>query len=111
MKPGRPWIAADLTAITGAPAAASAPFGYETGLDGQGQVARVVYRTTGSHIAELSIALQPGGAWHAADLSVIAKATDAVSAPFGYQTLHNGPTVGRVVYRNKRNHITQLSVS
>ena len=44
-----------LTAIAGAPQAASAPMGYTTDLVGQGPVARVVYLTTTGHIEELSV--------------------------------------------------------
>jgi hypothetical protein len=36
----------DLTAATGAPPAAGPPFGYTTRLDGQGEVARIVYEPT-----------------------------------------------------------------
>jgi hypothetical protein len=53
---GQRWMGADLTAIAGAPAAASNPDGFETNLTGQGPVARVDYRTTGGHIEELSVA-------------------------------------------------------
>jgi hypothetical protein len=50
------WSKADLTAITGAPAAAGVPMGYTTNLNGQGPVARVVYETTSGHVEELSVA-------------------------------------------------------
>jgi len=47
------WNPADLSAVAGAPAAASAPDGYETDF-ARGPVPRVVYRTAAGHIEELS---------------------------------------------------------
>src|SRR5215470_3320432 len=55
VRAGHPWKQADLTALTGAPAAAGNPAGYETHLDGQGSTGRVVYRTAGGHVEELSV--------------------------------------------------------
>ena len=104
---GQQWHAADLTVLSGAPAAASAPFGYTTEFSSEpGKVARVIYRTPGSHIVELS--LQPDGLWHAADLTAIAGAPAAASAPFGYVTVLNGQAmVARVVYRTPGSHIVE----
>ena len=51
---GGAWQADDLTAASGAPDAASAPFGYTTSLTGQVPAARVVYRAAGRDIEELS---------------------------------------------------------
>ena len=51
---GGSWQADDLTAVSGAPDAASAPFGYTTSLTGQVPAARVVYRAAGRDIEELS---------------------------------------------------------
>jgi hypothetical protein len=51
---GGSWQADDLTAVSGAPATASAPFGYTTTLTGQVPAARVVFRAAGNDIEELS---------------------------------------------------------
>ena len=51
---GGAWQADDLTAVSGAPDTASAPFGYTTSLTGQVPAARVVYRAAGNDIEELS---------------------------------------------------------
>jgi hypothetical protein len=51
----RLWHAADLTTITNAPTAASAPFAYTTGITDQGLAARVVYRAASGQVEELSM--------------------------------------------------------
>jgi hypothetical protein len=51
---GGSWQANDLTTASGAPDAASDPFGYTTHLAGQVPAARVVYRAAGRDIEELS---------------------------------------------------------
>jgi len=51
---GGAWQADDLTAVSGAPDTASAPFGYTTSLTGQVPAARVVYRAAGNDIEEPS---------------------------------------------------------
>src|SRR5262249_46104994 len=84
---GGSWSAVDLTALTGAPAAASASFGFTTTLTGQGPAARVVYRTAGRHIEEL--ALPSGGAGQADELTAVSGAPDSASAPSRATT---GPT-------------------
>src|SRR5262249_24808245 len=85
---GGGWSAVDLTAHTGAPTAAGAPFGYTTTLTDQGPAARVVYRTAGRHIEEL--ALPSGGAWQADDLTAVPGAPDTARAPLGYPTTPTG---------------------
>jgi hypothetical protein len=109
-QPGRPWIAVDLNDNAQAPAsanAASAPLGYETDLDGQDPVARVIYRTKGNHIEELNE--QPGRRWIAADLNNVAgvpASGNAATAAFAYTTMLDGQaTFGRVVYRTTSGHI------
>jgi hypothetical protein len=110
---GEDWQPADLTARTNAPAAASAPSGYDTFLAQQPESARVVYQTTGGDIEELSV--QGGGDWLAADLNVKAHApatARAASAPFGYFTiLDEQGSVARVIYRIANGHIEELNVS
>ena len=105
---GGSWSAVDLTALTGAPAAASSPSGYTTDLTGQGPAARVVYRTAGGDIEEL--ALPSGGSWQADDLTAVSGAPDAASAPFGYTTSLTGQVpAARVVYRAAGRDIEELS--
>src|SRR5262249_49516201 len=53
VSPSQGWHAADLTTLTDAPAAASAPFGFTTDLTDQSPATRVVYRTASGHIEEL----------------------------------------------------------
>ncbi|GAB1639580.1 hypothetical protein [Krasilnikovia sp. MM14-A1259] len=104
------WRSTDLTTLTGAPPAASAPYGYTTSLTGQGPVGRVVYLTANNRIQELSVTV--AGGWHSADLTALAGAPMGVSAPQAYTTnlAGQGP-VGRVVYRTPANRIQELSVT
>src|SRR5215472_8091135 len=108
---GGSWSAVDLTTLTGAPAAASAPSGYTTNLSGQGPAARVVYRTAGRHIEEL--ALPSGGSWSAVDLTTLTGAPAALGAPFGFTTSLTGQNpAARVVYRTAgQSHIEELASS
>src|SRR5215831_12212692 len=128
--PNQGWRAADLTALTDAPAAASAPFGFTTTLTGQDPAARVVYRTASGHIEELASSggswsavdltaltgaptaagTPSGGAWQADDLTAVSGAPDTASAPFGYTTSLTGQVpAARVVYRAAGNDIEELS--
>ena len=100
--PGEPgsWLQADLTALTGAPQAASAPSGYVT-PDG---AARVIYRDVSNNIAELYLA--PGQHWQSDTLNVAAGgAPQAASAPSGYVTPDG---TARVIYQDVNNNITEL---
>jgi hypothetical protein len=107
---GRGWIPANLTFLTGAPLAASAPFGYTTNLTGQGPVARAVYRTTDGHIEELNA--DGSHDWIPADLNFLTGAPLAASAPFGYTTNLTGEgPVARVVYRTTDGHIEELNAN
>src|SRR6516164_854131 len=110
--PNQGWHAADLTALTGAPAAASPPFGFTTSLTGQGPAARVVYRTAGGDIEEL--ALPSGGSWHASDLTALTGAPAAANtpfAPFGFATSLTGQApAARVVYRTAGRRIEELAL-
>jgi hypothetical protein len=104
------WSKADLTAITGAPAAAGVPMGYTTNLNGQGPVARVVYETTSGHVEELSATVASG--WSKADLTAITGAPAAAGVPMGYTTNLNGQgPVARVVYETTSGHVEELSVA
>src|SRR5215813_743873 len=106
--PNQGWHAADLTALTDAPAAASAPSGFTTTLTGQGPAARVVYRTASGHIEELA---SSGGSWSAVDLTALTGAPTAAGTPFGYTTTltDQGPAA-RVVYRTAGRHIEELAL-
>jgi hypothetical protein len=103
------WSPADLTAAAGAPAAASAPDGYETDF-ARGPVPRVVYRTAAGHIEELSLQVLGDGLWHARDLSVVAAgAPAATGVPSGAEFFLPGQgLVARVVYRTAAGHIEEL---
>ena len=108
---GGSWSAVDLTALTGAPAAASSPSGYTTDLTGQGPAARAVYRTAGGHIEELSLVI-PNQGWHAADLTALTGAPAAASPPFGFTTSLTGQDpAARVVYRTVSGDIEELASS
>jgi len=109
VRAGHPWTRADLTALTGAPAAAGNPAGYLTHLTGQGLAARVIYRTASGHVEELSVRV--GHPWTRADLTAITGAPAAAGNPAGYQTILGGESpVARVVYRTASGHIEQLTV-
>ena len=113
LSPGGSWLPNDLTNIAGAPLAASDPVAYLTNLPGQGPVARVVYRAVDGTIEELSV--QQGQQWQPANLSWIAGAPPAASAPIGFSSNpFIAPTfkdpVARVVYRTTSGNVEQLSV-
>mgnify|MGYP001589059519 FL=1 len=100
---GGTWQHADLTAITGAPPAASIKNAYSWGA---GQSKQVVYWTTDRHIHELYVVL--GGTWQHADLTAITKAP-----PFS--TLRNGYSWSagkskQVTFTTADDHIHELSV-
>ena len=91
LAPGGTWQQNDLTAITGAPPAAGAPFAYVT-PDG---LARVLY--TGSNGDIIELRLDPDG-WVQGDLTISVNsppAPSAASAPFAYVTPDK---VARVYY-------------
>ena len=103
------WNPADLSAVAGAPAAASAPDGYETDF-ARGPVPRVVYRTAAGHIEELSLQVLSDGKWHPRDLSAVAGAPAAVGVPSGYEIFLPGQGLSAlVVYRTSAGHIEELS--
>jgi hypothetical protein len=70
------WHAADLSAITGSPPAASHPYGYVRS-DG---ISTVLYTGTDGHVHELWLS----GVWSWADLTAISGAPAAGSRPIGY---------------------------
>ena len=98
---GAGWSHADLTAITGAPAAVDDPAAYVTSAD---ETAHVVYRGGDGHVHELAYRTGPG--WGHTDLTATTGAPPAKSAPMGYETPFD--STGRVVYRGQDDHIHEL---
>ena len=100
LAPGGTWQQNNLTAITGAPPAASAPFAY-VAPDGSG---RVVYKDGGGDVIELW--LPPGTeTWQHDSLTAITGAPQASSAPVALVTPGN---VTRVIYQDSSSAITEL---
>ena len=100
---GGTWQQNNLTAITGAPPAATAPFAY-VAPDGSG---RVVYQDSSGGITELSLA--PGaGTWQQDSLIATTGAPQASSAPVALVTPGN---VARVLYQDSSGGITELSLA
>ena len=100
LAPGGTWQQNNLTAITGASPAASAPFAYAA-PDGSG---RVVYKDGGGDVIELW--LPPGTeTWQHDSLTAITGAPQANSAPVALVTPGN---VTRVVYQDSSSAITEL---
>ena len=95
------WSSADLSAITGAPAAASDPSAYIRA----DRMTTVVYRGTDAHIRELSLS---NGGWSVGDLSAITGAPDGTGGPSGYR---RSDGTSSVVYRSTDNHIRELYLS
>lgn len=94
-----------------APAAVGAPFGYVTDFAGEGQAARIVYRTGNGHLQELVVGRT--GYWSTANLTTLIGAPAAApGAPVhGYATAFPGQgSVGRVVYRTTSGSIHELAV-
>jgi hypothetical protein len=97
---GTSWQQNDLTALTGAPQAASAPYAY-VAPDGSG---RVVYKASDGDIVELW--LEPGSVtWQWDDLTAITGAPQASSGPVALVTPGN---VARVIYQDSNDAITEL---
>ena len=97
---GTSWQQNDLTAITGAPKIASAPFAY-VAPDGSG---RVVYKDGDGDVIELWL---PAGTetWQYDSLTAITGAPQASSAPIALVTPGN---VARVIYQDSNDSITEL---
>lgn len=99
------WLHADLTAITGAPAAngnALTAYSWETGASKQ-----VVYLTGDGHIHELFV--HSGGAWGKADLTQITGAPPATGNTLAAYSWEDGLTK-QVVYLTGDGHIHELFV-
>jgi hypothetical protein len=104
LPPGGVWTIGDLSALSGAPAAEGAPFGYVTFFD---HVPRVVYRGSDGHIHE--IRLPAGHSWTTTDLSGDAEGAPAAGDPRAYTTFFD--RTARVLYRTDVGDIGELSMS
>ena len=103
LAPEGTWQQNNLTAITGAPQTATAPFAY-VAPDESG---RVVYQDSSGGITELW--LPPGAAtWRYDSLTAVTGAPQASSAPMALVTPGN---VARVIYQDSSGGITELSVA
>ena len=101
---GGKWSHADLTAITGAPTAASVVNGYAWAA---GEAKQVVFTTADGHIHELAVAV--GGKWSHADLTAIATAPTAASVVNGYAW--EAGKAKQVVFTTADGHIHELVVT
>jgi len=100
LTPGGTWQQNNLTAITGAPQTATAPFAY-VAPDESG---RVVYQDSSGGITELWLPLG-AGSWQYDSLTAITGAPQASSAPVALVTPGN---VARVIYQDSNGGITEL---
>jgi hypothetical protein len=92
------WHWADLSDITGSPAAATDPYGYVRS-DG---ISTVVYTGSDGHIHDLRLE----GSWIWADLTAISGAPAAASRPFAYA---RGDGINAIVYKAASDgHICEL---
>jgi hypothetical protein len=94
------WHQGDLSATTGAPAAAGNPTGYVFAAQG---TQHVIYRGSDNHIHEL---WWDNNGWHQGDLSAATGAPAAASDPDGY--MFNAQGTQHVNYRGVDNHIHEL---
>ncbi len=95
------WHHGDLTAATGAPAAAGDPAGYMFDVQG---TQHVVYRSGNGHIQELW--WDAAGGWQSGDLTAATGGPNAVGNPAGY--VFDAQGTQHVVYRDGPGHIQEL---
>ncbi len=100
LTPGGTWQQNNLTALTGAPQTATAPFAY-VAPDESG---RVVYQDSSGGITELWLPLG-AGSWQYDSLTALTGAPQASSAPVALVTPGN---VARVIYQDSSGGITEL---
>ena len=98
------WSVNDLTATTGAPAAAGDPNGFAFTANGTSGM-HVVYRGADNDIHEL---YWQNGAWGVNDLTAATGAPAAAGDPNGYAFTANGTSGMHVVYRGADNDIHEL---
>jgi hypothetical protein len=96
------WSAKDLTTLTGAPPATSAPFGFST--NNPSALAQVVYETASGAVEQL--ALSHAGSWQANDLTALAGAPSAApgTEPVGYVA-----AAMRIIYKSASGSVIALS--
>jgi uncharacterized protein with PIN domain len=99
------WGQFDLTAATGAPPAASDPFGYAFELEKR---QHIVYRGVDNHIHELAISIG-GSSWGHFDLTAVTGAPPALGDLIGYA--FEAEKRQHIVYRGVDNHIHELAIS
>ena len=98
------WSVNDLTAATGAPAAAGDPNGFTFTANGTSGM-HVVYRGVDNDIHEL---YWQNGAWGVNDLTAATGAPAAAGDPNGFAFTANGTSGMHVVYRGDDNDIHEL---
>ena len=98
------WSVNDLTATTGAPAAAGDPNGFAFTANGTSGM-HVVHRGADDDIHEL---YWQNGAWGVNDLTAATNAPPAAGDPNGYAFTANGTSGMHVVYRGTDNDIHEL---
>jgi len=98
------WGVNDLTAATGAPAAAGDPNGFTFTANGTSGM-HVIYRGADNDIHEL---YWQDGAWGVNDLTAATNATAAAGDPNGYAFAANGTSGMHVVYRGVDNDVHEL---
>ena len=96
----RGWHRADLTAATGAPAAAAGPSGYMFSAQG---TQHVDYRGSDNHIHEL---WWDNNGWHHGDLTAATGAPPAAAGPYGY--MFNAQGTQHVEYLGSDDHVHEL---
>ena len=119
LAPGATWQQNNLTAITGAPQTATAPFAYVT----PDNVTRVIYNDNSGGGSIIELSLPQGGTWQQNNLSAIAGAdlplgsAPAGSAPFAYVTpdgtarvLYRGPIYAQTDPAGLYSYIIELSL-
>ncbi len=106
---GSLWKAHDLTALTGAPKAATLASGYFSDVSGPGED-RVVYATASGHVEQLARPATTTGTWKASDLTALTGAPAAASPPYGFGTNLN-IALAQVVYETASGVVEQLALS
>jgi len=97
------WHRSDLTAVTGAPAAAGDPAGYA--FEAQG-TQHVMYRAANGHVHELWWDATNG--WGSGDLTAITGAPTAAGDPAAYVFDAQGTQTQHVMYRSGNGHVHEL---
>ena len=97
------WHHSDLTAVTGAPAAAGDPAGYV--FEAQG-TQHVMYRSGNGHVHEMWWDATNG--WGSGDLTAVTGAPTAAGDPAGYVFDAQGTQTQHVMYRSGNGHVHEM---